>query len=75
MLGDYGRNPNACASYLEAILWIAIKIIEHRSAGPEKIIIEEEECPVMRDVTPRKAIARSVAALLAHSTERYSARS
>jgi hypothetical protein len=34
---------------LTAILWSAIKIIEHRSAGLEIIIIEEEECPVMRD--------------------------
>jgi len=39
---------------LTAILWVAVKILEHRSAEPEiSIIIIEEERPIlMRDVTP-----------------------
>jgi hypothetical protein len=39
---------------LAGVLWIAIKIVEHREAEPEIIIvIGEAELP-MRDVTPRK---------------------
>ena len=50
---------------LTAILWVAVKILEHRSAEPEILIIIEEERPIpMRDATPRdstrqlKAIAQ-----------------
>ena len=35
---------------LTAILWVAIKILEHRKSEPEIIIVERP----MRDVTPRK---------------------
>ena len=39
---------------MTAILWVAVKILEHRSAEPEISIIIEEERPIlMRDVTPR----------------------
>ena len=44
-----------------AILWVAIKITERRTSEPEILIrIEDDERPVMRDVTPRpKAINSS----------------
>jgi hypothetical protein len=35
---------------LTAILWVAIKIIEHRSAEPEILIVISEEERPMRDV-------------------------
>jgi hypothetical protein len=40
---------------LTAILWVAIKIMEHRKAEPEILIIIEEEDRPMRDVTPRNS--------------------
>jgi hypothetical protein len=40
---------------LTAVLWIIIKVLEHRSATPPviEIIIGDQDRP-MRDVTPRK---------------------
>ena len=44
---------------LTGILWIAVKLLEYRKAEPEiTILIEDDECLVMRDVTPRKATPR-----------------
>jgi hypothetical protein len=42
---------------LTAILWVAVKILEHRkAAAPEiLIIVEAEHSMMMRDVTPCKS--------------------
>jgi hypothetical protein len=38
---------------MAAVLWVAVKMLEHRSAVPLiTIVIEDDELPVMRDVTP-----------------------
>ena len=50
-LGIMGAILTLALRILTAILWIAIKIIEHRNTEPEILIRIEDERP-MRDITP-----------------------
>lgn len=58
-LGIIGAILTIALRILTAILWVAIKILEHRKSEPEIFIIVE--CP-MRDVTPRNSTRASRAA-------------
>jgi hypothetical protein len=52
-LGIMGAILTLVLRILTAILWIAVRILEHRKAEPEILIIVEEERPIpMRDITP-----------------------
>ena len=56
-LGIMGALLTLVLRISTAILWVAVKILEHRE--PEILIVVGEERPtIMRDVTPRKQTAR-----------------
>jgi hypothetical protein len=56
-LGIMGAILTVVLRIIAGVLWVAIKIVEHRKAEPEILIIIEDDEPPMRDITPRpKAI-------------------
>jgi hypothetical protein len=53
-LGIMGAILMLVLHVLTAILWIVVRLLEHRTAASSviEISIEDDEYPVMRDVTP-----------------------